>query len=293
MASRNERRGRGTYKARFAMTHRTRPAPLAFTLVELLVVLGILGTLIGLLLPAVQKVRTSAAMARSSRNLQQIALGTHQYHDSYRVLPDNVTVLENTKATRPYCSTFVKILPFVEQDNLYRATMNQGLTALLVPLPLYISPADPSNIPTNGLGSYAGNDQLFGSANKSLPISVPDGTSNTILFTERWMACGSPTYLNAWPITVDGTALNGESKTLAATLTAGMPLQFAPSLSSCVPGGASTVSSTSILTALADGSVRAVSSAAARGFATSPTGTITSWEAALTPDGYEVLGPDW
>jgi type II secretory pathway pseudopilin PulG len=260
----------------------------AFTVTELLVVIAIAAVFLGLLLPAVQKVRSAAARAASSNNLHQIAIAAHNYEQDFGMLP-NTGQSANVSVDPSLLSVFSRILPYVEQVSLYQTILAQGGPAISVRIPTYISPSDPSFTEPLGLTSYAGNAKLLSQPGNSLSRSVPDGASNTILFTERYAVCGAAKVYNAWAITAPGAVINFQASTQVALLSVNDLPQFAPRVSQCIPGRAQGFDPSVILTVLADGSVKYVTPAAASGSAN----TCTNWQAALTPSGGEVLGSDW
>ena len=193
--------------------HRSGPPRRAFTLIELLVVIAIIAVLIGLLLPAVQKVREAAARMKCQNNLKQIALASHNYHDTNQRLPD----LSSSLAGAGYNGTILlTLLPYVEQQALHTQRLSSpGNTFTLPPLPVktYYCPSD-FTAASNGVNSfgyaaasYGGNYQLFGTVNRNGGFgpqynlgSIPDGTSNTVAFAEKISesyVSGGPC-LNVW-----------------------------------------------------------------------------------------------
>jgi prepilin-type N-terminal cleavage/methylation domain-containing protein len=205
-----------------------------FTLIELLVVIAIIAILVGLLLPAVQKVREAANRVKCANNLKQIGLAAHHYHDVYQHLPPGVGYYP-AATNGIFGTSFFHLLPYLEQDNLFRSAWGplpfpppDGPTLGFYPgnnnvysqgVAVFLCPSDPSVPPGGvvtvnafpfGAACYGGNALVFGQTSPPGPqgrtnfADVSDGLSNTILHADKYARCSNTTM--SLPFRDGGTA---------------------------------------------------------------------------------------
>jgi prepilin-type N-terminal cleavage/methylation domain-containing protein len=208
----------------------------AFTLIELLVVIAIIAVLIGLLLPAVQKVREAAARIQCSNNIHQLGLATQTYHDANHVLPPMSQWVHTTPGSNRETNIFYSILPYFEEQNLANLSKTQknqgyyfpgsGWTDYCVTIgqdivKMYLCPSDATNPthldpgsidnygPLYATGSYSANVMVFDpNPPRNIVTAMKNGTTNTVIFGHRleWCNFGSPGFgYNDWDATPDQT----------------------------------------------------------------------------------------
>jgi prepilin-type N-terminal cleavage/methylation domain-containing protein len=298
-----------------------------FTLIELLVVIAIIAILVALLVPAVQRVRWSAARTECQNKLSQIGKATHTIATDRKVLPPMCAPCSDPASASCYTSAgsaygvhnytfFAFLLPYVERVDIYERLSITGYAGgqYMQPIDVYICPLDPTDNGgmnetayggAKGWGgcSYAANNYVFGDPVRSTTVgnaklgSIPDGTSNTVFFTEIYITCG-----NGGPGTIDasttwgslwadsnsiwrpgynlGPGKNGSGIT---TYPASPMPQDAPDMLQCDPTRPASKHGGGLSVCMGDGSVRWISMGV----------SAATWAAANDPRDGKTPGSDW
>jgi prepilin-type N-terminal cleavage/methylation domain-containing protein/prepilin-type processing-associated H-X9-DG protein len=289
----------------------------AFTLLEVMVVIGIIGALLGLLLPAIQKARDAANRTTCANNLKQLGLANHSFATTHGRIPPGIGWFPANDSGAYGCGLY-HLLSDLEQSNLYESSddgkyhFRWEKNTYEKAVKTFLCPSDPTVGPdglvqdnqgrTWGASCYAGNAQVFCRVRPDGTLEDPEGTmrltdvvdglSNTIIFAEKYARCTNGSFPEGgsfWAYWVVGSGVQPLHPGFAISWTGysvgpGSMFQPLPSpyLGNCDPTLTSTAHPGGMQVAMLDGSVRTIAS--------SMQGSI--WWAACTPAAGDIA-PQW
>jgi len=281
----------------------------AVTLIEVLVAIGIVALLIGITIPAIQKVRESALRTKSTNNVRQIMLGMHNFAAAHgNTMPGRTSWADsNYQHIDENIPIYITIASYLEV-NVDRSSFDPDKPETML-VPVYMDPGDPSwlanptltDTRTQGYCSYPINVWAFGGANRNAPAGYPDGMSHTIGIGGHYMRCGKgPRSQSIWDLAFgppdserrratfadpwykDVVPKNDPARGLTIPSVLGKTFQARPSLDECDPSVAQTPYRAGLIVGMMDGSSRTIR----------PSVAIGVFWAAVTKDGNEVIDLD-